>query len=216
MRTTGLAVFLLLLSSLAVSQTMGSDRSAVPPSVNTVPSTPQAQPTANSTPQPPNVDNYSVMLVGPGAGAGAFVLMHNRENVLELVEVKKTSEALSAGYVPVRAIEIGELIGSLKEEITRLTAENQHLQGEQAGQVSAPPPSAVPSQAELEARRRAQVDAENAARRQQLIQSWLMLRSMNPPPQPYQLPLPVNPNANRIHTNCTSQRIGDTTTTNCN
>ena len=78
------------------------------------------------------------MLVDPGAGALAFVLMHNRENVLELVAVNKTSAAFSAGYVPVRAVEIGELIGSLKEEISRLTAENQHLQGEQAKQVYAP------------------------------------------------------------------------------
>ena len=55
MRATGLAVFLLLVSSLAVSQTSGSDRSDVPPSVNAVPSTPLAQPSITKPPQSPSL-----------------------------------------------------------------------------------------------------------------------------------------------------------------
>ena len=74
------------------------------------------------------------------------------------------------------------------------------------------------SRDELEAQRRAQVETEKAARRQQMIQTWMMLQNMNRP-QPYQLPMPVpmpvNPNANRLQTNCTTNRIGDTSYTDC-
>jgi hypothetical protein len=34
--------------------------------------------------------------------------------------------------------------------------------------------------------------------------------------QPYQLPMPVNPNANRVQANCTTYRLGNITHTNCN
>jgi hypothetical protein len=43
----------------------------------------------------------------------------------------------------------------------------------------------------------------------------MLLRSLLPPPQPYQLPPPVNPNANRLKTNCTEQTVGNTTYTRC-
>lgn len=178
MRFACVAVLLLLLCRLAASQTADTTRSGALPSVNSAPSTPQTQPSATRTPQQSGYANYSIMLVSPAGGA--VVLMHNPKNELELIDVNNTNRAFSAGYAPVRAVEISELIASLKEEIARLTAENKSLQGEQARQASAPPPSLY-SQAELEARRRAQVDAENAARRQQLIQGWLMLQNMNRP-----------------------------------
>jgi hypothetical protein len=121
------------------------------------------------------------MLVNPTPGGGSVVLMHNPKNVLELVDVSKIQVALSAGYVPVRSAELAELIASFKEEIARLSAENTRLQSEQARQVAAAPPSSTPSQAELEAQRRTQIAAEKAARRQQMIQSWLMLQNINRP-----------------------------------
>src|ERR1700758_4699271 len=109
----------------------------------------------------------------------AVVLMHNPKNELEFVEVNNTKQALSAGYVPVRAAELGEFISSLKEENAWLAAENTQLQqSEQAKEVAAAPTSSTPSQAELEAQRRAQIEAQKAARRQQMIQTWMMLQNM--------------------------------------
>jgi hypothetical protein len=202
---------------------------------------------------PPSFANYTIMLVNPVAGAGAVVLMHNPKNELEFVDVAKIQAALTGGYVPVRAAELGQFIASMKEEISRLSTENARLQNAQqnsptlavqetglnetnchtydwlknatvdqlktcaalypASNVGAPP---SPSPAELAAQRDAQLAADRAARRQQIIQSWLMLQNMNRPAQPYQLPMPVNPNANRLQTNCTMSTIGNVATTNCN
>jgi len=181
MRFAGVVALGLLLSPFAFSQTSDSNRSGVSPSVNTAPSTPQAQTPAAQAQQPPSYANYSIMLVNPTPGGGSVVLMHNPKNVLELVDVSKIQVALSAGYVPVRSAELAELIASFKEEIARLSAENTRLQSEQARQVAAAPPSSTPSQAELEAQRRTQIAAEKAARRQQMIQSWLMLQNINRP-----------------------------------
>ncbi len=156
----------LLLSPIAFSQTSG---------------TPQVQPAAAQAQQPPSYANYSIMLVGPPGGT-AVVLMHNPNNELEFVEVNNTQKALSAGYLAVRAAELGELISSLKEENARLAAENTRLQqSERAKQVGAAPTSSTPSQAEFEAQQRAQIQAEKATQRQRMIQSWLMLQNMNRP-----------------------------------
>lgn len=203
MRSIGVIVLILLLSPFALSQTPDSSRPA--PSTNGVlsppqeaqdqilnhvllgtnfPATPQGQDHAAQSPPHLSVANYSVMLVNP-AGGSAVVLMYNPNNQLELVNVSKIKDALSAGYVPVRAVEIAELIASLKEDINRLTTENQHLQAEQATQMSNPSPSAVPSQAERQTQRQTQVETQKAARRQQLIRSWLLLQNMNRPQTHY-------------------------------
>ena len=217
MRFTRMAVLSLLLSPIAYSQTSDSNRSGISPSVNTVPPAPQVQTPAAQTPHPPSYANYSIMLVNPATGGGAVVLMHNPKNELEFVEVNSTKQALSAGYVAVRAVELGEFISLLKEENARLTADNTHLQSEQAKQVAAAPTLFTPSQADLEAQQRAQTAADKAARRQQMIQTWLMFRALTPPvqiPMPVYQPVP-NPNANRLQTNCTTQRSGDTSYTDC-
>jgi hypothetical protein len=126
------------------------------------------------------------MLVSPVVGGGAVALMHNPKNELEFVDVNKTKDAFAAGYVPVRAVELGEFIAALKEENARLTAENARLQGQPANQVATAPVPAPPSQAEIAAQQSAQMEAQRAARRQQLIQSWMMLQNMNRP-QTYNL-----------------------------
>ena len=130
-------------------------------------------------PQPPSYANYSIMLVNPGGGA--VVLMHNPQNGLDFIQVNDTKRALSAGFVPVRAAELGEFIAfiaALKEENARLTAENVQLKG--ASAAAALPRSGVPSPEP------SQADADRAARRRALIQSWLMLQNMNRP-QTYNL-----------------------------
>jgi hypothetical protein len=170
----------LLLAPFAFSQTSDSSRSAVSPTVKAAPPAPQVQTPAAQAQQPPSYANYSIMLVNPAPGGGAVILMHNPKNELELVEVGKIQAALSAGYVAVRSAELAELIASFKEEIARLSAENVRLQGQQAKQVSGPAP-VLPSPAEQQAQLRAQIAAEKEARRQQMIQSWLMLQNINRP-----------------------------------
>jgi hypothetical protein len=155
------------------------------------------------------------MLVSPTLGGGAVALMHNPKNELEFVDVNKIKDAFAAGYLPVRAVELGEFIATLKEDNARLTAENARLQGQPVNQVVTSPAPPTPSRSDIEAQQRAQIEAQKAARRQQLIQSWMMLQNMNRP-QPYPLPMPINPNANRLQTNCTANTIGTTTYTNCN
>lgn len=169
-----------LLSPFASSQTSDSNGSGVSQSVNASPATSQVQPPAAETQQPPSYANYSIMLVGPPGGT-AVVLMHNPKNELEFVEVNKTQQALSAGYVAVRAAELGEFIGFLKEEVARLTVENTRLQTEQTKQVVTAQTPYAPSQADVEAQRRAQAQADKDARRRQMIQTWLMLQNMNRP-----------------------------------
>ncbi|QNI31974.1 hypothetical protein H7849_23660 [Alloacidobacterium dinghuense] len=166
MRFTGVVAVALLLSPIALSQTSDSNRTGVSPSVNVTPSGPQVQSPAAQTPQPPSYANYSIMLVNPAPGGGAVVLMHNPSNSLEYVPVGDTRDALAKGYVAVRAVELDELIGALREENTRLVVENNRLQNASR--------SAVPSQADLAAQ-------QNAFKRQQMIQTWLTLQNMNRP-----------------------------------
>jgi len=205
MRSVGVAALGLLLSPFAFSQTSASSPSEPP--------APQQLPPAQ-TQQPPSYANYSIMLVSPTVGA--VVLMHNPTGQLEYVDVNNTKQAFAAGYVPARVSEIAELIGSLKEEIDRLTAENRNLRTEQVKMQPPPQTNAFPAQAQIETQRRAEAEAQKAARRQQLLQTWMMLQGMNrSQAQPYQLPMPMNPNANRLQTNCTTTHVGDTAYTDC-
>lgn len=171
--------------------------------------TPATSPQAS---QPPSYANFSIMLVNPAGGA--VVLMHNPKNGLEFVDVSNTKQALSAGYVPVRAAELAELIAALKEENARLAEENGRLRDLQAKQDSVLV-SPAPAPADVEAQRRAQIEAEREARRERMIQGLLVLQAIRPQTAPYQLPTPVNPSANRVQTDCTTQTYGNTAYTNC-
>jgi hypothetical protein len=141
---------------------------------------PAQQGNTAQAPQPPSYANYSIMLVSPVSGAGAVVLMHNAKNGLEFVDATKIQAALTSGYVPVRTAEITESIGYLRAENERLTAENARLQGQQPRQTSTPGPSLL-SPEELDAQRRAQAASEQMARRQQLIQAFLMMQTGSRP-----------------------------------
>lgn len=168
---------------------------------------------APASPQPaPTYPNYSIMLVNPAGGA--VVLMHNPKNEIEYVDASKTGDAFKAGYVPVRVAEIAEIIASLHTENDHLAAENIRLRNlrEEQTSVTSPPPS----RADVEAQQRAQAASDNAVRRQQLLQAFIMMQANRPQLQPYQLPMPVNPNAGRLRTDCTTQRTGNTSYTNCN
>ncbi len=131
--------------------------------------------------QSPSYANFSIMLVNPTAGGSAVVLMHNPQNGLEFVPVNNTKTAMDGGYVAVRAAELGDLISALKEENARLTAENAQLKSEsvkQAGPVVSSDPSAADVLAQANARVAA-ADAQKVARRQQLLQNWMMLQGIN-------------------------------------
>jgi len=126
----------------------------------------------------PSYSNYSIMLVNPVPSGGAVVLMHNPKNGIEFIPVNNTKSALDAGYVAVRAAELAEFISALKEENARLTAENVRLLSE-----SPKESTATQSQADLVYQQRVraaqQAAAEKAAKREQMIQTWLMLQNMN-------------------------------------
>lgn len=161
MRIVGIVAALVWSASCASSQVVPDASPAVQLS----------QTTTTATNEPPNYANFSIMLVNPAGGA--VVLMHNPKNELEYVNVQNTQQALSAGYVPARAVEIGELINSLREDNIRLAAENVQLKNQQPQHVAVAPTQTLNAQAE--------VDAQKAARRQQLIQSWIMLQNLNSP-----------------------------------
>jgi hypothetical protein len=120
------------------------------------------------------------MLVNPVPGGGAVALMQNPKNELEFVDVSKIQNALNSGCVSVRTAELAEFLTSMKDEVARLSAENARLLAQQPQQVFAPSPSLLSPQ-EQEAQRRAQALSEQAARRQQIIQNWLMLQNANRP-----------------------------------
>lgn len=179
MRYVGVAALTLLLSPLAFSQTSDSTFSRIPPPSNSAPSAPQAQSASAQAQQPPSYANYSIMLVSPTSGA--VVLMHNPKGEIEYVDVNNTKQAFAAGYVPARVSEIAELIGTLKEEIDRLTAENTRVRTELVKIQSISQADSIPSQAPTETQEEAQAEAAKAARRQQLLQTWMMLQNMNRP-----------------------------------
>jgi ABC-type nitrate/sulfonate/bicarbonate transport system substrate-binding protein len=136
---------------------------------------------------------------------------------LEFVPTHDIKASMERGGHPVSLADILAALGEATEKINQLQAENDRL-----WKIAMKDPSTVvvqqqtpakvgPTQAQIAAQQK----AEAYARRQQTLQMWLMLQGANHS-QPYQLPTPVNPNANRLQTTCTTYRLGDMTHTNCN
>lgn len=172
----------LLLCPFASPQAANSNGSGVSPSVNTAIPDSELHPAAARSPQPPSYANYTIMLVSPVTNGGGVVLMHTPKNSIEYVDLRQIQAALNNGYVPVRSAEIIDAINYLHAENDRLTAENARLKGSPATPapvvVIAPQPQPdAPSQAQIEAEQRAQA----AARRQQIIQSFIMMQNANRP-----------------------------------
>lgn len=60
-------------------------------------------------------------------------------------------------------------------------------------------------------------NAELAARRQQLLQTWMTLQAMKPAFQPLPLPIPARTyQSNKIQADCATQKVGDVAYTHCN
>ena len=189
---------------------------------------------ADPSPTPANYANYAIMLLPPQGKGSGVVLMHDPQNGLEYVEISKIKASMDGGYVPVRLAEIAGLIASLQQQVSDLKTENAGLKSADRQKkpdllVLQPQPitPSHPSLAEIEAERQArsqellaQAAAFREERREGAIQTFLLMQNMNRP-QPYRLPMPVpmpvtNPSAGRLQTNCTTNRIGNTSFTNCN
>lgn len=172
--------------------------------------------------QNPDTTKYAprqLLLVDPTPGTEAVLPMLvtvDGAQRLEFVPVHQIKESIDKGGRPVTLADILSILGAATEKVSQLQAENDRLW--KVAMKDAPKPETVivqqptqtgPSPAEIASQQ--QVEAN--ARRQQALQTWMMMQGRN---QPYQLPMPVNPNANRLHTNCIANAVGNSVYTNCN
>jgi len=102
---------------------------------------------------------------------------------LEFVPSSKIKESMDKGGHPVTLADVLSALGAATEKVNELQAENDRLwkvamkdaPRPETVIVQQPAPTSAPSQADLAA----QQQAEANARRQQAIQTWLMLQNMN-------------------------------------
>ncbi len=128
---------------------------------------------------------------------------------LQFVPSSRIKEFMDHGAQPIRLGDVLSALGEATETINKLQGENNRLQAEneklwKVAMKDSPnqqPPTVVVQQP--------------APRRPSPLEQYMLLRTLLPPSQPYQLPMPVNPNANRLKTNCTAQTSGNTTYTDC-
>jgi hypothetical protein len=188
------------------------------------PVTPPSSFTPSVVPAPPpsfEAAKYAsrpILLLDATPGVEAvmpMIVTADGQQHLEFVPAPKIKESIDKGGHPVTLADVMSLLGAANQKVNELQVENDKLwkvaakDGPKSEIVIVPQAApAGPSEAELANQR----NAEANARRQMAIQILLgMNRS-----QPYQLPMPVNPNANRFQTNCTTYRLGDITHTTCN
>lgn len=141
-----------------------------------------------------------------------MVFTENGQSHIEYIPASKIKESIDKGGKPIR---LGDVVAALNEatqRINQLQAENDKLWKVAMKSEAVIVQPSGPSQAEIAAQQQAQ---DQAFRRSLALQMLLGMRQ-TPHPQPYQLPVPVNPNANRLQTNCTTYRLGDITHTSCN
>jgi regulator of replication initiation timing len=128
---------------------------------------------------------------------------------IEFVLISKIKESMDKGGQPIRLGDVLSALGEATETINKLQAENDRLRTEneklwKVAMKDAPqpqPPTVVVQQ--------------TAPQKPSPLERYMLLRSLVSPIQPYRLPAPVNPNANRIQTNCTTRMVGDTSVTDC-
>ena len=143
-------------------------------------------------------------------GVMPMVFTTNGQQRLEYIPSSQIKESMEKGGQPIRQGDVLAALVEATETINRLQAENDRLKAEndklwKVAMKDAPreePPTVVVQQA--------------APQKPSPFERYMLLRSLLPPAQPYQSPMPVNPNANRLRTNCVTTTLGTTTTTNCN
>jgi hypothetical protein len=128
---------------------------------------------------------------------------------LEFVPTSQIKDSIAKGGQPIRLGDLLSVLTGATETINRLQAENARLQAEneklwKVAMKDAPQPP------------QPTVVVQQAPPQQSPLERYLLLRSLLPTVQPYRLPQPINPNANRLQTNCVTTHLGDTSTTNCN
>jgi hypothetical protein len=144
-----------------------------------------------------------------GVGVMPMLFTTDGQGHLEFIPIPQIKESVDKGGQPIRLGDVLSALGEATETINRLQAENTRLQAEneklwKVAMKDAPkqePPTIVVQQP--------------APRQPSPLERYMLLRSILAPTQPYQLPQPVNPNANRLNTNCTTRMVGDTSYMDC-
>jgi hypothetical protein len=170
--------------------------------------------------QSPDAIKYAprqLLLVDPTPGTEAVLPMlvaADGAQRLEFIPVHQIKETIDKGGRPVTLGDVLSLLGAATEKVNNLQAENDKLWKVAMKDAQTVVVQQSPSaQDQFAAQQAAAAEAANA-RHQRALQMWMVLNSNRP--QPYQLPMPTNPNANRLQTACTTYKLGDMTHTTCN
>lgn len=165
------------------------------------------------TAQSPEASKYAqhqILLVNPASGTEAvlpMVITVDGAQQLQFVPVSRTKEFLDHGAKPIVLADLLLALSQATEKINQLQAENEKLW--KVAMKDDQKPQTVAAQ-------------QQPVQQDNRLQRYLLLRSLLPSaPQPYQIPKPVqpvviNPNANRLQTNCIATRVGDSSFMNCN
>jgi hypothetical protein len=152
----------------------------------------------------------TIVLVSPELGAEGIVMMlltTDGQQRLEFVPTSQIKDAQAKGGQPIRLGDVLSLLGGNTETINELKAENARLQAEN---------DKLWKVAMKDAPRQQQptvVVQQPVPQQPSPLERYMLLRSLLPQAQPYQLPMPVNPN--RQQTNCTTRTVGNTSYTDC-
>lgn len=135
-------------------------------------------------------------------GVMPMVFKTNGQMHLEYIPVSQIKESMDKGGQPIRLGDVLSALSQATETINQLQAENDKLwKVAMKDSPNQQPPTVIVQQA--------------APPQPSPLEKYLLLRSLLPQPKPYQLPMPVIPNSNRLQTNCTAQTLGNSTTTDC-
>jgi regulator of replication initiation timing len=151
-----------------------------------------------------------ILLMGNAGEEGVMPMLLTIDGVqhLEFVPISRIKEFVEHGGMPIRLGDVLSALGEATQNINRLQEDNARLQAEneklwKVAMKDAPRPQSPA------------VIVQPAPAQPSPLEKYMLLRSLLPTPQPYQLPMPVNPNANRLKTTCTSNAMGNTTVTDC-
>lgn len=170
---------------------------------------------ATAVAQSPEALKYAprpLLLMGNNAteeGVMPMLLTTDGVQHLEFVPISRIKEFVDHGGMPIRLGDVLSALGEatqninkLQEDNARLQAENEKLWKVAMKETPRPQPPTV-------------VVRQLSPAQPSPLEKYMLLRSLLQPSQPYQLPMPLNPNANRLKTNCTSNAVGTTTYTDC-
>ena len=161
--------------------------------------------------QSPEAMKYAprpILLMDPqpnGVGVMPMAFTTDGQRHLEFIPIPQIKESMDKGGQPIRLGDVLAALVEATETINRLQAENSRLQAEndklwKVAMKDAPqqqPPTVVVQQP--------------VPQQPSPLERYMLLRSFLPQApayQPYRLPMPINPNANRLQTNCTTQTNG--------